>query len=88
MPAFRTAGQRPNLPGAAPARLAGVEGEGVVARALNARPETAAGKRKRQPSGADALNGDLDRVRLHADLTILAKLASALARKRVQYLAA
>jgi hypothetical protein len=30
----------------------------------------------------------LDRVRLHADLTILAKLACALARERVQYLAA
>jgi transposase len=30
----------------------------------------------------------LDRVRLHADLTILAKLARALARERVQYLAA
>jgi hypothetical protein len=30
----------------------------------------------------------LDRVRLHADLTILAKLACALARVRVQYLAA
>jgi hypothetical protein len=30
----------------------------------------------------------LDRVRLHADLTILAKLACALARERVAYLAA